>query len=407
MKKRHIFLALFIAILSLSMVGVSIAADPTVNKSQQGSNEIDLQGSSSLTYAQVENGTGNELEPLSKDPGTASVLDATARPGVGQLGPTRPDTWTYTAPYPQVIVRYAHVQCQKDYNTFYIFGGVSSGAPVNTARRYNADLNHWTDLAPIPFSNEAPAGACLNGKIYVTEGGSGNHFNIYDISANSWTEGAALPRVVAMGAMAAWEGKIYVMGGDSNFIPSDGVSDQVNIYDTATNSWSVGTPMPGGVAGGGFVQLGQYVYIVGGWPITTPVNSTLTQRYNMENNTWQTGPAFIPGKSDFALAATSQYLYAIGGDQTGIGFFDSTNSVWRYDYNNWPGGTWDDTGDNLPFTIQGHTGGFTTDTFTGGEVWSVGGLDGTTFTWHAENLYKEAEAPWMGIIKVLMPLIRK
>jgi PKD domain/Kelch motif len=346
--------------------------------------------------ALMESAPTSEPLPLVTNPGSTSVINITAPFGTAQFETPRPDSWTGAAPYPQTIVRYAQVQCPGDYDSFYIFGGVSDGSVVNTARRYDANINTWTSLAPMPFYAEGPTGVCYEGKIYVTEGGGYTHFNIYDIATNAWSSGADLSRGVLCAAMAAWNGNVYLIGGDNDFIPGNGVSDQVNIYDIASNTWiGTGTSMPSGVSNVGFVQLGQYVYIVGGWSILSPgSNSNLTQRYDLETDTWETGPAFTPSRADFPLAATSQYLYAMGGDQDGGGFFDSSNVVWRYDFNAWPNGAWADVGDNLPYALQAYFGGFTTDSLTAGEIWSVGGLEGATFTFHADNLYRAAEPPW-------------
>ncbi len=346
----------------------------------------------------VKNSTTATPLPVVENPGTASVVNLTAPFGTAEFNPARPDVWTGAASYPQTIVRYAKVQCPGENNSFYIFGGVSDGAVIGNARRFDANSNTWTDLAQMPSFNEGENGVCYEGKIYVTVGGGAQGFLIYDIASDSWSSGPVIPRGVECGAMAAWNGKVYIIGGDDNFYPLDGVSDQVNVYDIETNSWVTnGTSMPTGVSNDGFVQLGQYVYIVGGWSNAFPTNANVTQRYDLENDAWELGATFTPAKADFPLAGTSEFLYAIAGDQDGGGYWDSSNTVWRYDFNSWPNGVWEDTGDNLPFAIQAHFGGFATDAFTGGEVWSVGGLEGSSFTFHADSLYKEAEPPWSPI----------
>jgi len=337
--------------------------------------------------------------PLVSNPGSVSVIDITAPFGTAQVETPQPDLWTGVAAYPETIVRYARVQCPGDNNSFYIFGGVSNGTIVNTARRYDSNLNAWTGLAPMPYYSEAPSAACLDGKIYVTEGGGLTHLNIYTISSNTWSTGATLPRGVQGAAMAAWNGKVYLIGGDNNFDPSGGVSDQVNIYDIVANAWNdTGASMPSGVSNMGFIQLGSVIYISGGWWALSPgSNSNLTQRYDLDLDSWEIGSAFTPARSDFPLTATSQYLYAMGGDQSGGGFWDSSNVVWRYDLNAWPNGNWQNVGDNLPYALQAHNGGYTTNTVTGGEIWSVGGLEGASFTFHNDNLYRKTEPPWTPI----------
>ena len=340
------------------------------------------------------------VEPLPavENPGTASVFDRSAAPGIAQIEPASPDAWVGAAPYPEGIVRYAKAQCPGDNNSFYVMAGVANGWLVYNTRRYDADVNSWTTLAPMSFNvQENPTAVCFEDKIYVTSGGYYvMDFNIYDIATNSWSLGAPLPRSVEGGIMAGWDGKIYLIGGDDDFYPGSGVSDEVNIYDIATNTWiGNGAPMPVGISNGGFVQLGTSVYVVGGWwPSAPGSNSNLTLRYDIESDTWETGPEFTPARADYPLAATSQYLYAMGGDQNGGGYWDSSNVVWRYDFNAWPSGAWENVSDNLPYAIQAHNGGFTTDSVTGGEVWSVGGLEGSSWIWHADNLYRASEPPW-------------
>ena len=39
--------------------------------------------------------------------------------------------------------------------------------------------------------------------------------------------------------MGAFAGKVYLIGGDSDFSPG-GTSNEVNIYDIATDTWSSG-----------------------------------------------------------------------------------------------------------------------------------------------------------------------
>jgi len=336
--------------------------------------------------------------PEVQNPGNASVLNLPSVLGTPQTV-NMPNSWLSGTPYPMGIVRYAWAQCEGDHNSFYVIAGVSNGSLVYNMNRFDADANTWTPLASISTSvQENPTAVCYEGKIYSTSGGYGvTQFFIYDIATNTWSNGATLPRSVEGAAMAGWDGKIYMIGGDDDYYPASGVSDEVNIYDIATDTWiGYGAPMPVGTGNVGFVQLGSYVYVVGGWwDLLSPgSNSNMTLRYDLEADMWETGPTFTPARADFPIAATSQYLYAIGGDTDGGGYWDSTNSVWRYDYTAWPGGAWEDISDPIPYALQAMNAGFTTDSITGGEVWSTGGLNGPTFVWYADNLYRPSEPPW-------------
>lgn len=298
--------------------------------------------------------------------------------------------WTPTSNLANSVIRYAHAQCDDSPESYYVISGVDSGFGLaSTMQRYDADTDTWTTLAAYPNAAEAPTAVCLEGRIYVANGAfTSNEFFIYDIATDTWLSGATLPRFVEGGAMGALDGKIYLIGGDDDFQPADGISNEVDIYDVATDTWTgTGSPMPEGVSNAGMVQAGQYVYVVGGWNSSSPaVNSTMTQRYDMSADTWEVGPSFDLGSSDFALSATDTALYAAGGDANGGGFFDPSSAVQRLDLSSWPAGSWADLGNPLPEGRLANNAGFCTTAASGGEVWSTGGLN-ISFVVDGKNQY--------------------
>jgi N-acetylneuraminic acid mutarotase len=194
-------------------------------------------------------------------------------------------------------------------------------------------------------------------------------------------------------------GDIFMAGGDEDFF-FGGVSDEVNIYNIATDTWTGnGSPMPEGVVTAGFAQLGEFLYVVGGWNDSSPgANSQMTQRYDMTTDTWETGPAFTSGRADGALARTTEALYFIGGDGDGGGAFDPTDLVERLDTTVWPGGAWVDTGDPLPTPLTANTSGNCTEGLTGGEVWSTGGafpIGGTHQYKTTGESCTSVDVPWL------------
>ena len=150
---------------------------------------------------------------------------------------------------------------------FYVFGGVDGFFNLSTnAWRYDAVSNTWSGLAPMPEGFEASAAACDAGRVHVL-GGSGTdaHF-IYDIGSDSWSFGATLPRPVEGAAAAAWDGHVYLIGGDDDFDPGNGVSNEVDIYDAASDSWTgTGAALPTATGNMGYAQVGSTVYLAGGW----------------------------------------------------------------------------------------------------------------------------------------------
>ena len=322
--------------------------------------------------------------------GPASALSAGARAAAGGGSgavPASPD-WQAGAPVPAGIIRYAFATCEDNPEVFYVISGVSNGNIVNTNYRYDAATDTWSTLAPIPTGQEGPNAACFDGRIYVIGGGGSNQLFVYDIAANTWSAGAPAPRGSAMASAGAFDGKVFYIGGDNDFTPGTGVSNQVFVYDIASDSWSEGTPMPTATSGAGTVQAGEFLYVVGGWGSGAPgSNVNATQRYDMSSDTWESGPQFTVAKADQALAASSEALYAIGGDNNGAGFFDATASVHRLDLGEWPGGSWEDLGDPLPSARSANQAGFCTTAKAGGEIYSVGGF--TNFVWNNQNLFRE------------------
>ena len=334
---------------------------------------------------------------FANDPQSNSYVQAGVTPVVGDEVPEATlGTWIPGATLPVGVVRYAMAQCAGE-NMFYTISGVTTGGQLTTAnQRYNAATNTWATLAPIPAGSEGPTGACVQGKIYVAGGSTTlTTLRIYDIATNAWTLGAPVPRGVVMAHMGVHNNRIYLIGGDSDFQPANGVSNVVNIYDIATNTWLPdGATMPTGAVSGGYAQVGTFVYVVGGWGQTSPAaNVNQTQRYDMATNTWTVGPTFTSARADLVTAATGTALYSIGGDNNAGGFFDLAVTVERLDITAWPAGTWT-ANDNLPTARSGHKGGFCTRSFfpATGEVWSTGGIAAPFPTFSNTNQYLQAEA---------------
>lgn len=325
------------------------------------------------------------LDPLPLNEGPAAADLGSRESSDSPAGASQDDPWLRGADLPVRFTRYAHTQCDGDHDTFYVFA-------LDQAWRYSAGADEWTQLASMPNST-APEGAtavCEAGRIHVLGGGGFTFHSVYDVARDSWRAAAEVPRRVWGAAAGAFNGKLYLVGGDTGLIgggSDDGgtiaVSDQVNIYDIATDTWvGEGSPMPAPAVGGGVTQAGRYVYYVGSWGPQTPGPNTFTQRYDMVTDTWELGPTFEPGRADFALAATDDALYAIGG---GSGFTTPNADVERLSLADWPNGSWEPIAP-LPTPVWGNSGGFCTNTGAfGGEVWSVsgrppeGGATGPTF----------------------------
>jgi hypothetical protein len=307
--------------------------------------------------------------------------------------------WTAAAPYPSTNVRYGFAQTATH---LYVLGGVSDGSRINTVNRLDLATGVWQARNAMPFTSEAPSCALMPSTtlIYCAEGDTGNGFASYDIVSGAWVPLAVTPTSNNYGAaMGAFNGKVFLAGGGSG-----GASSTLSVYDVATNTWSAGTAAPDIFLLPGYQQVGQFLYVVGGFGSVPGAEATsvlhngerseapdanngTTLRLDMSSapGVWSSGPAFTPGRADFGLAYDpgTNKLYALGGDANGGGFFDSTNLVDELSLAAWPAGSWTASAPNLPApNRQANQAGF----FGSGQIWSVGGLDGSTFLFSSEVL---------------------
>ncbi len=131
-------------------------------------------------------------------------------------------------------------------------------APVQLAFfRYNPATNQWATLAnPVSRHVHGMAGV-IGGKFYVVGGeDQANILEVYNPATNTWTRKARMP-LGQFAASGRWNGagvalgpKLHVIGGFQRDI--DGKVTQVrthNVYDPATDTWSVKRPLPTGRAG--------------------------------------------------------------------------------------------------------------------------------------------------------------
>ena len=129
--------------------------------------------------------------------GTSS-REGIVRVGFNNLAPANRSVsvgnpWTAATACPASAFRYAFAQ---DGENCYVISGVSGGPNTTNVWRYNALTNVWTKRANIPAASQGPAGAFLNGKIYLATGdGAANAFYIYDVATDAWSAGPARPGV--------------------------------------------------------------------------------------------------------------------------------------------------------------------------------------------------------------------
>src|SRR6266550_4313266 len=233
---------------------------------------------------------------------------------VPSAAPTCPGPWKPAAP---VGIDHYGGFMDSDATFAYEGGGYSFsvGDNINEFGRFDPVANTWTSLAPVPDLNNANASGVYApnvNKLFVFGGENVatstvvNTTRIYDSASNTWSIGAPMPDVRDFMGSGYYNGKIYLVGGYStgNVDPSFG---QVWEYDPVLNSFNTSrASMPITMGGPGFGIVNGHIYIAGGRNLNNNnlntlydydiVADTWTQRANLPTGIEVPGSAVFIGK---------------------------------------------------------------------------------------------------------------
>jgi len=199
----------------------------------------------------------------------------------------------------------------------YVFGGFTSagGSPSTQNQVYNPATNSWTMKSPVPASIawEGITG-CTNGsKIYLLFQSQGY---AYDPTQDTYTQISNTPLQYGnWGTCAYYNGNIYLINGLTNPNNQD-VTNNVQIYHIATNSWTTGAPCPFALYGSIRENpiLNDNIYIVQGQRNPGEFSSAVYV-YNITTNTW-TEKSLGPHAADgVAGGFLNGKIYTFGGRQ--------------------------------------------------------------------------------------------
>jgi N-acetylneuraminic acid mutarotase len=210
---------------------------------------------------------------------------------------------------------------------------------------YDPATNTWATKAPLPSQRTSFGIATYANKIYVI-GGYANTttdgisnlsglVEVYDPATNSWETKTSMPTPRAQLTACTVNGKIYTLGGFENSF--SGKCSAVNqVYDPETDTWSTKKPMLADMYAHCAVALGDKIYVIwgqSGGQSGSYLSGPWNQIYDTRTNTWTLGAAPPEPVHRSAAVATSglyapQKIYVIGGE---VGFMEATNTTQIYD----------------------------------------------------------------------------
>lgn len=238
--------------------------------------------------------------------------------------------WTEQASYP--IATWGHAVASVGGNV-YSFGGIVNNNVITNAYKYNPASNNWTPIASLPEPRGWFSATSDGVYIYLLGGVDGN-FNTtatlwrYDPTSNTYN--TSLPSYTIptyFHACAYLNGKIYRIAGRAI-----GTDFHVEVYDIATNTWSMAADYPVANHSLMAVALGNYIYGAGGNAFPDK-----TYRYNPIIDTWDDAAIadLSAGRTAAASGAYNGRWILAGGD---VNFANSNSAVAWDPVNN----TWND-----------------------------------------------------------------
>ena len=184
----------------------------------------------------------------------------------------------------------------------------------------------WEIKEPLLWTVTARAGV-IDRMLYVHSRDA--TLQVYDPDTDSWAARTSAHFARSGPGTATIDGKLYVVGGCINTDCRIGVTNILERYDPAFDTWEILTPMPtprGDLAAG---AIDGKLYVIGGFAdcgACVPLNKL--EVYDPATDSWDTTLAPMPtGHTGLTASVLDGKLYAVGGNQFGT----STGTVELYD----------------------------------------------------------------------------
>jgi subtilisin family serine protease len=205
-----------------------------------------------------------------------------------------------------------------------------ANSPVTIPVTFNYQL---MPHAPLPLGVMDHAQAAVGGKVYQIGGvgiykeNLGKLVQIYDTASDSWTTGTPKPTPAWSTNAAVIDGKIYFPGGVNPLTYE--ILSTLEIYDTATDQWSSGAPLPVPSSCAGVEAVNGKLYVIGGMDNTNTIYPhPHTYVYDPTTNSWDRLADMSTARFCAGSGVINGKIYTFGGRD---GRQAITNSAEVYD----------------------------------------------------------------------------
>lgn len=199
-------------------------------------------------------------------------------------------------------------------NKIYTFGG--NNPAETTVEVYDPVEGNWiSDLAAMPTARWEPECVLVGDKIYViggflnpATGAASDDVEMYDPESNTWTTKASLPERRGGGTTIYANEKIYYFGGSKSF---SAPLKNVWIYDPLIDQWYVMPDMPFAWFLMSSSVVDDMVYLMAGSKITWPHNDYFKGVYTYKLSDYVTYTPYEPENPDVVEGIYSGSEYRI------------------------------------------------------------------------------------------------
>lgn len=188
----------------------------------------------------------------------------------------------------------------------------SDRAPTSEAALPSAAVARWTNVAQMPTPRGRMAVVALDGLVYAIGGDTANGVSdvveIYDPATNTWRYGTAKPTAAGNIAAVAVGGRIYVPGG---FGAARTALATLEVYEPERDLWTSAAPLPEPIFAYALAAVGERIYLFGGSNGTRYMATTYI--YDIVADAWRRGTSLAVPRAFLAASTIDDVIYVVGG----------------------------------------------------------------------------------------------
>jgi N-acetylneuraminic acid mutarotase len=177
----------------------------------------------------------------------------------------------------------------------------------------------WKDATPSPFARVESPAAVVGGKLYLFGGftddlGASNQVDVYDPASDSWTRKKDMPTRLTHLNPAIDGNTIWFAGGFKGKHPGP-VTAEVWKYDIAADAWTAGPSLPERRAGGGLAVVEGKLHYFGGYKADRDTDAGDHWSLSLDGGTeWQREADLPHPRGHVSAVVLDGKIYALGGD---------------------------------------------------------------------------------------------